>query len=84
MWRLQCYSSFLLGIGFGHFWHVSAFVLFMRLAGWSFYFIHLFIFCVAWRGVACSAQGALGGTLVAFAVLVVFYWALVLDVCGAL
>ena len=96
----------------------SAFVAFMRHAGWSVYFIYLFIYCVAWRGVACSIYGTLGwgpcgvhsvwsvyeafglvifcpfrvfaafrghwgGTLVAFTVLVVFYWTLGLDICGA-
>ena len=56
----------------------------MRHAGWPFYFIHLFIFCVAWHGVAlCVAlRGHWGETLVAFTVLVVFYWALGLDICG--
>ena len=113
-------SRFLLGIGVGHLWRFSAFVAFMRHAGWSVYFIYLFIVWrgVAWRGVACSVYGALvwgpcgvhsvwsvyeafglvifcpfrvfaaftghwGGTLVAFTVLVVFYWALGLDICGA-
>ena len=83
-------SSFLLGIGVGHWWRFSAFVVFMRDAGWSFYFIYLFIFCVAWRGVAwrgvalrVAFMGHWGRTLVAFTVLVVFYWALGLDVCVA-
>ena len=49
---------FLLGIGVGRLWRFSAFVAFMRHAGWSVYFIYLFI-CV-WRGVACSVYGALG------------------------
>ena len=49
---------FLLGIGVGRLWRFSAFVAFMRHAGWSVYFIYLF-FCV-WRGVACSVYGALG------------------------
>ena len=41
---------FLLGIGVGHLWGFSAFVVYMRDAGWSFYFIYLFIyFCVALR-----------------------------------
>ena len=53
-------SSFLLGTGVGHWWRFSAFVVFMRDAGWSFYFIYLFIVCVAWRCVACSVYGALG------------------------
>ena len=39
---------------------LSAFVAFLRHAGWSVYFIYLFIYCVAWRGVACSVHGALG------------------------
>ena len=40
----------------------TAFVAFMRHAGWSVYFIYLFIVWrgVAWRGVACSVYGALG------------------------
>ena len=39
--------------------------------------LYLFIFCVAWRGVACSVYKAFGLVLlVAFTVLVVFmgYW----------
>ena len=72
---------FLLGIGVGHLWHFSAFVVFMRDARWSFYFLHLFIyFCVALR---LAFMGHWGGTLMAFTVLVGFYWALGLDVCGA-
>ena len=57
---------FLLGIGVGRLWRFSAFVAFMRHAGWSVYFIYLFIYLfivwhgVAWRGVACSVYGALG------------------------
>ena len=55
---------FLLGIGVGRLWRFSAFVAFMRHAGWSVYFIYLFIYlffyCVAWRGVSCSVYGALG------------------------
>ena len=66
--------------------------MFMRHAGWSFYSIHLFFVWrgvvwrgVAWRGVALrvALRGHWGGTLVAFTVLVVFCWALGLDVCGA-
>ena len=56
-------SRFLLGIGVGRLWRFSAFVAFMRHAGWSVYFIYLFIYffyCVAWRGVSCSVYGALG------------------------
>ena len=53
-------SSFLLGIGVGRLWRLSTFVAFMRHAGWSVYFIYLFIYCVAWRGVACSIYGACG------------------------
>ena len=82
--------------------------------------LYLFIYCVAWRGVAlrvafmghwgggpcgvhsvwsvyeafglvifcpfrvfAAFRGHWGGTLVAFTVLVVFYWALGLDICGA-
>ena len=48
-------SRFLLGIGVGRLWRFSAFVAFMRHAGWSVYFICLFIYLlcgVAWRGVA--------------------------------
>ena len=33
--------------------------------------------------VRVALRGHWGGTLVAFTVLVVFYWALGLDVCGA-
>ena len=55
-------SSFLLGIGDGHLWRFSAFIVFMRDAGWSFYFIYLFFVWrgVALRGIACSVYGALG------------------------
>ena len=56
-------SRFLLGIGVGRLWRFSAFVAFMRHAGWSVYlFIYLFIVWrgVAWRGVSCSVYGALG------------------------
>ena len=78
---LFLFFYFLLGIGVGHLGHFSAFVVFMRDARWSFYFIHLFIyFCVALR---LAFMGHWGGTLVAFTVLVGFYWALGLDVCGA-
>ena len=50
-------SRFLLGIGVGRLWRFSAFVAFMRHAGWSVYFIYLFIYLfiyfllcgVAWR-----------------------------------
>ena len=47
-------SRFLLGIRVGRLWRFSAFVAFMRHAGWSGYFIYLL------RGVACSVYGALG------------------------
>ena len=40
---------FVLGIGVGRLWRFSAFVAFMRHAGWSVYFIYLFFVCVAWR-----------------------------------
>ena len=53
-------SRFLLGIWVGRLWRFSAFVAFMRHACWSVYFIYLFIYCVAWRGVSCSVYGALG------------------------
>ena len=66
-------SRFVLGIGVGRLWRFSAFVAFMRHAGWSVYFIYLFIYLfiyyyfffivwrgVAWRGVSCSVYGALG------------------------
>ena len=52
-------SSFFLGNGVGQLWRFSAFVVYMRDAGWSFYFIHLFYF-IFWRGVAFSVYGALG------------------------
>ena len=46
----------------------AAFVAFMRHAGWSVYFIYLFIYCMAWRGVALRVafMGHWGGALVAF------------------
>ena len=47
-------SRFLLGIGVGRLWRFSAFVAFMRHAGWSVYFIYLFIYLfifIVWRGV---------------------------------
>ena len=52
-------------------WYFSAFVVFMRHAGWSFYSIHLFF---VWRGVALrvALRGHWGGTLVAFTVFVLF------------
>ena len=53
-------------LGFGRLWRFSAFVAFMRYAGWSVYFIYLFIF--VWRGVALRVafMGHWGGALVAF------------------
>ena len=51
-----------------------AFATFIRRLGWSF-------FC-PFR-VFAEFRGHWGGTLVAFTVLVVFYWALGLDICGA-
>ena len=49
-------SSFLVGIGVGHLWGFSAFVVYVRDAGSLFIlFIYLFL-----RGVACSVYGALG------------------------
>ena len=44
---------FLLGIGVGRLWRFSAFVAFMRHAGWSVYFtLFIYLLCgVAWRGV---------------------------------
>ena len=47
-------SRFLLGIGVGRLWRFSAFVAFMRHAGWSVSFIYLFIYFlfIVWRGVA--------------------------------
>ena len=59
-----------MGIGVGHLWRFSAFVVYMRDAGWScILFICLFIFCVALR---VAFMGHWGGTLVAFTVLVGF------------
>ena len=49
-----------MGIGVGRLWHFSAFVAFMRHAGWSVYLFINFLCGVAWRGVACSVYGALG------------------------
>ena len=69
---------FLLGIGVGRLWRFSAFVAFMRHAGWSVYFIYLFIYlffyCVAWRGVAfrVAFMGHWGGALVASTAFVAF------------
>ena len=52
----------------------TAFAAFIRRLGWSF-------FC-PFR-VFAAVRGLWGGTLVAFTVLVVFfYWALGLDICG--
>ena len=71
-------SRFLLGIGVGRLWRFSAFVAFMRHAGWSVYFIYLFIYlffyCVAWRGVAfrVAFMGHWGGALVASTAFVAF------------
>ena len=74
-------SRFLLGIGVGRLWRFSAFVAFMRHAGWSIYFIYLFIYfiffllCgVAWRGVAfrVAFMGHWGGALVASTAFVAF------------
>ena len=71
-------SRFLLGIGVGRLRRFSAFVAFMRHAGWSVYFIYLFIYlfiyCVAWRGVAfrVAFMGHWGGTLVAFTAFAAF------------
>ena len=50
-----------------------------------FYLFIYFLCGVAWRGVALRVafMGHWGRTLVAFTVLVVFYWALGLDVCVA-
>ena len=81
-------SRFLLGIGVGRLWRFSAFVAFMRHAGWSVYFIYFFLFffllCgVAWRGVAfrVAFMGHWGGALVAFTAFVAsirrsgwFFW----------
>ena len=73
---MYCICSFLLGIRVGHWWRFSAFVVFMRDAGWSFYLMYLFFVWrgVAWRGGALRVafMGHWGGTLVAFTVLVVF------------
>ena len=46
----------------------------MRHAGWSVYFIYLFIFCKVWRGVALRVafMGHWGETLVAFTVFLLF------------
>ena len=61
---------FLLGIGVGRLWRFSAFVAFMRHAGWSVYFIYLFIYCdVALR---VAFIGHWGGALVAFTAFVAF------------
>ena len=75
-------SSFLLGIVVGRLWRFSAFVAFMRHAGWSVYFIYLFIFCVAWRGVVGSVYGALGWDPYGVYSVCIDYGVLRLDVCG--
>ena len=62
-------SGFLLGIGVGRLWRFSAFVVFLRHAGWSVYFIYLFIYLfIVWRGMAwrVAFMGRSGGALVAF------------------
>ena len=51
-----------------------AFAAFIRRLGWSFFFCPFRVFA--------AVRGLWGGTLVAFTVLVVFYWALGLDICG--
>ena len=56
----------------------TAFAAFIRRLGWSFLFF--FFFC-PFR-VFAAVRGLWGGTLVAFTVLVVCYWALGLDICG--
>ena len=67
-----------MGIGVGRLWRFLAFVAFVRHAGWSLYFIYLFIYLfivlrgVAWRGVACSVYGAAGWALAAFTAFVAF------------
>ena len=60
---------FLLGIGVGRLWRFSAFVAFMRHAGWSVYFtLFIYLLCgVAWR---VAFMGHWGGVLVAFAAFV--------------
>ena len=68
-------SRFLLGIGVGRLWRFSAFVAFMRHAGWSVYFIYLFIYLfIVWRGVAfrVAFMGHWGGALVASTAFVAF------------
>ena len=62
-------SRFLLGIGVGRLWRFSAFVAFMRHAGWSVYFtLFIYLLCgVAWR---VAFMGHWGGLLVAFAAFV--------------
>ena len=76
-------GSFFLGNGVGQLWRFSAFVVYMRDAGWSFYFIRLFYFIFFGVALRLAFMGHWGGTLMAFTVLVGFYWALGLDVCGA-
>ena len=54
--------------------------LFILFIYYYYYFYLLFLFYAALR---VAFMGHWGGTLVAFTVLVGFYWALGLDVCGA-
>ena len=47
------------------------------------FLFYLFIYFLCGVALRVAFTGHWGGTLVAFTVLVVFYWALGLDVCGA-
>ena len=68
----------------------TAFAAFIRRLGSSFFcfcfffvfvFVFVFVLFCPFR-VFAAVRGLWGGTLVAFTVLVVFYWALGLDICG--
>ena len=74
-------SRFLLGIGVGRF--VALFSVCSVYDGCMLVFLFFLIYFL--RGVALRVafMGHWGGTLVAFTVLVGFYWALGLEICGA-
>ena len=55
-----------MGIGVGRLWRFSAFVAFMRHAGWSVYFIYLFIYLLCGVALRVAFMGHWGEDLVAF------------------
>ena len=64
----------------------TAFAAFIRRLGWSFFFFFFYFYFFGPFRVFAAVRGLWGGTLVAFTVLVVFffffYWASGLDICG--